>query len=190
MCRRAFRREMGAGWGSRLKPLLRTARADPCMGCDCVGVRCVLYIATCAEPAAASAHVAFVGATQVAKPARLQRWLQPRSCCAASPAFFSWRRSPRIMCCGLRDCRRSHKSKGFATCVAPAKADAGRGCWGDGFQQLGGWLTREAILRTTKKPKHALRLFLSSSGGAEGDRTPDLHDANVALSQLSYRPMR
>lgn len=25
-------------------------------------------------------------------------------------------------------------------------------------------------------------------GGAEGDRTPDLHDANVALSQLSYRP--
>ena len=30
--------------------------------------------------------------------------------------------------------------------------------------------------------------FESSSGGAEGDRTPDLHDANVALSQLSYRP--
>ena len=26
-------------------------------------------------------------------------------------------------------------------------------------------------------------------GGAEGDRTPDLHDANVALSQLSYRPI-
>jgi hypothetical protein len=25
-------------------------------------------------------------------------------------------------------------------------------------------------------------------GGADGDRTHDLHDANVALSQLSYRP--
>ena len=28
----------------------------------------------------------------------------------------------------------------------------------------------------------------SFRGGADGDRTHDLHDANVALSQLSYRP--
>src|SRR5437899_3922399 len=27
-------------------------------------------------------------------------------------------------------------------------------------------------------------------GGAEGDRTPDLHTASVALSQLSYSPDR
>ena len=27
------------------------------------------------------------------------------------------------------------------------------------------------------------------SGGAEGDRTLDLRDANATLSQLSYRPM-
>ena len=26
------------------------------------------------------------------------------------------------------------------------------------------------------------------SGGAEGDRTPDLYTASVALSQLSYSP--
>ncbi len=51
-------------------------------------------------------------------------------------------------------------------------------------------LIPDGRVRPTKKPKHALRLFLSSSGGAEGDRTPDLHDANVALSQLSYRPTR
>ena len=47
----------------------------------------------------------------------------------------------------LRDLRRSCKS------------DADRDCWGDGFQQRGSWLNREALLRTTEKPKHALRLF-------------------------------
>ena len=40
-----------------------------------------------------------------------------------------------------------------------------------------------------KQKKAAVsRSLLQSCGGAEGDRTPDLHDANVALSQLSYRP--
>ena len=31
-------------------------------------------------------------------------------------------------------------------------------------------------------------LFILDDGGAEGNRTPDLHVANVALSQLSYGP--
>jgi hypothetical protein len=31
-------------------------------------------------------------------------------------------------------------------------------------------------------------LFSENPGGAEGDRTPDLDIANVALSQLSYCP--
>ena len=30
--------------------------------------------------------------------------------------------------------------------------------------------------------------MIKKSGGAEEDRTPDLHVANVALYQLSYRP--
>gem|GEM_PF-5216424 len=32
--------------------------------------------------------------------------------------------------------------------------------------------------------------FFGFSGGAEGDRTPDLRIANAALSQLSYDPER
>ena len=32
--------------------------------------------------------------------------------------------------------------------------------------------------------------ILRGNGGAEGDRTPDLDIANVALSQLSYCPAR
>ena len=39
-----------------------------------------------------------------------------------------------------------------------------------------------------RKKAAVSRSLLQSCGGAEGDRTPDLHDANVALSQLSYRP--
>ncbi len=35
-----------------------------------------------------------------------------------------------------------------------------------------------------------VRLVLWVSGGAEGDRTPDLRIANAALSQLSYDPER
>ena len=33
-----------------------------------------------------------------------------------------------------------------------------------------------------------LSAFFRAIGGAEGNRTPDLHVANVALSQLSYGP--
>src|SRR5690606_19714881 len=36
----------------------------------------------------------------------------------------------------------------------------------------------------------SLRRVTSLIGGAEGDRTPDLRDANATLSQLSYRPIR
>ena len=35
-----------------------------------------------------------------------------------------------------------------------------------------------------------LELFGLKDGGAEGNRTPDLDIANVALSQLSYGPKR
>lgn len=40
----------------------------------------------------------------------------------------------------------------------------------------------------TKKAPGDRGLFREIRGGADGDRTHDLHDANVALSQLSYRP--
>ena len=33
-------------------------------------------------------------------------------------------------------------------------------------------------------------ILITKSGGAEGDRTPDLRIANAALSQLSYGPDR
>ncbi len=32
-------------------------------------------------------------------------------------------------------------------------------------------------------------ILTALGGGAEGDRTPDLYVANVALSQLSYGPV-
>src|SRR5690606_31182950 len=38
-----------------------------------------------------------------------------------------------------------------------------------------------------KRPTIAGRASVNR-GGAEGDRTPDLRDANATLSQLSYRP--
>ena len=38
-------------------------------------------------------------------------------------------------------------------------------------------------------PEGSGRLWKGGSGGAEGDRTLDLRDANATLSQLSYRPM-
>ncbi len=34
-----------------------------------------------------------------------------------------------------------------------------------------------------------LRMTINEAGGAEGARTPDLHTASVALSQLSYSPL-
>ncbi len=38
-----------------------------------------------------------------------------------------------------------------------------------------------------KNPAGSL-VWFPDDGGAEGNRTPDLHVANVALSQLSYGP--
>ena len=35
---------------------------------------------------------------------------------------------------------------------------------------------------------HITDAVFDLSGGAEGDRTPDLYTASVALSQLSYSP--
>lgn len=49
----------------------------------------------------------------------------------------------------------------------------------------------QVLIRISRKKEKGLRetaALLRCPGGAEGDRTPDLHDANVALSQLSYRP--
>ena len=50
----------------------------------------------------------------------------------------------------------------------------------------------EARLRADLR-HYAVTVFVllrqTKTGGAEGDRTLDLNVANVALSQLSYRPM-
>ena len=37
---------------------------------------------------------------------------------------------------------------------------------------------------------HITDAVFDLSGGAEGDRTPDLYTASVALSQLSYSPKK
>ena len=44
------------------------------------------------------------------------------------------------------------------------------------------------VVDTNKKANRDAVGFLSESGGAEEDRTPDLRIANATLSQLSYRP--
>ena len=55
----------------------------------------------------------------------------------------------------------------------------------------GGHEAREAqtmsVVKEPKKDGRKSRLYLN---GADGDRTHDLHVANVALSQLSYCPKK
>lgn len=46
----------------------------------------------------------------------------------------------------------------------------------------------DILQRLNKKSFKNLKLFIMS-GGPKGIRTPDLLNANQALSQLSYRPM-
>jgi hypothetical protein len=45
------------------------------------------------------------------------------------------------------------------------------------------------MARQRKQPPHGRLSLIYSINGAEGDRTPGLHIANVALSQLSYCPL-
>ncbi len=47
----------------------------------------------------------------------------------------------------------------------------------------------QVIVRMASKQKRQVMTPAVSSGGAEGDRTPDLNTASVALSQLSYCPV-